>query len=267
MALDQNLTPSAPETPRASAIENELPAYRAITPFAVVSLLCGLISFFCFANWFFLVFAVAAVGLGIHADRKIKRDPEIWTGRPLAHFGMALGLMFGLSAVTISIVQDQLNRRAAAAFARQYVEVVKTRKVAEALYLQFGPAARATKSPDELYKEVASQADAHTMQSRYGAAQKMKDRLASGSGQEIHFERIEATGFEGITPVVTALLELHGPATKEFPEPEEHALLVLKGVVEKGKLQWWADEVMFPYKPKSFRPAEKPVDDGHGHAH
>ena len=36
----------------------------------------------------------------------------------------------------------------------------------------------------------------------------------------------------------------------------------------KGRhYEWWVDDVRFPYQPRSYSAAAKPVDDGHGHAH
>lgn len=267
MALDQNLTPPAPETMRTPAIENEIPAYRAISPYAVLSLVCGVLAILSFANWFFLAFAALAVIFGIQADRRIKRDPEIWTGRGLGQAGIALALVFGLSAVTLSLVQDQLTKRAASRFAQQYADILKNRPIADAIYYQISPLAREGKTPAELYKEVKSQSDPIAMDSRFGPVENMKKRLSAGTGQDVHFETLEATGFDGITPVATALLELHGPASKDFPQKEQYALLVLRGVSDKGKLHWMIEEAKFPYEPASYVPAKKPVDDGHGHAH
>jgi len=267
VALDQNVTPSAPETTRTSAIENEIPAYRAISPFAVVSLICGILAILSFANWYFLAFSVGAIALGIQADRRIKRDPEIWTGKGLAQAGIGLGLIFGLMAITFSTVQDQMNKRAAAKFAREYVDILKTRGIEEAIFYSLAPASREGKKPSELYAEVKKQNEPGGMEMRYGSLQKLKQRLTSGAGQDIHFERIESSGYEGIRPYAAALVEVHGPATKDFPEKEQFALLLMKAMTDKGKSQWWVDETRFPYTPASFVPTAKAPDDGHGHSH
>ena len=86
-------------------------------------------------------------------------------------------------------------------------------------------------------------------------------------GTDIHFVKIETHGMDKVYPFATALFELHSPERKEAPHEEESfALLVLKGVKEKGKLDWWVENIVFPYKPASYSaPASK--DDGHGHAH
>ena len=88
-----------------SVIENELPTYRAISPRAVFSLICGILALFSLAHPFFYVFAVLAVVLGLSADRNIQRYPDMLTGRGLAKAGAAMGLIFGLGVFTVTTVQ------------------------------------------------------------------------------------------------------------------------------------------------------------------
>ena len=88
MALDPQPRPVA-----STVIENEIPAYRAISPLAVLSLVLGLLSLLCFTDPSFLVVAALAVTAGLLADRKIQRMPDVLTGRRLAQAGVALGLL------------------------------------------------------------------------------------------------------------------------------------------------------------------------------
>ena len=44
MAIDPNATRTNPDSGPASAIENEIPAYRAISPLAITSLILGALS-------------------------------------------------------------------------------------------------------------------------------------------------------------------------------------------------------------------------------
>src|SRR5579875_3187357 len=71
--------------PKASAIENEIPTYRAISNRAVFSVICGVLASFSFADLIFLVFAVLAVVLGVTANLAIKRKPDLLTGTRLAN--------------------------------------------------------------------------------------------------------------------------------------------------------------------------------------
>jgi hypothetical protein len=67
--------------------------------------------------------------------------------------------------------------------------------------------------------------------------------------------------------VALALFEVHGPATKDF-SGEQYAAATLKGTSDEGRgYEWWVDDFKYPYTPASAGLPEKPVDDGHGHAH
>ena len=88
-----------------SPIENELPTYRAVSSLAVFSLLLGIGSVFTFADTRMAVLGVGALVAGLIALRKIKHYPDILTGARLARIGIALGLIFVLSATTFDYVQ------------------------------------------------------------------------------------------------------------------------------------------------------------------
>lgn len=258
------------ELPLASAIENELPTYRAISPQAVLSLLCGVMSLFSIASPFFYLFAVLAIVLGYSADRNIKRYPDMLTGRGLAQAGAALGLIFGLGVFTMSTVQGLVRSRNAASFARYYGEVAKNRTLADMMWLGVPPGSRASLSPAEVMEKMTTsqKKDAAMMEMKTSPIRNLKRRLDSSKDQEIHFAKLEKEGTEGLTSVALALFELHGPPTSDFPATEEYALVFLKGTSQGGKgYEWWADEVTYPYKPQTADLPEKAVDDGHGHGH
>ena len=92
MATDQktstlNMDSNRPDSP----IENELPAYRAISTRAIFSLLFGSLAIFCFAHPIFYAIAALAVVLGVLAHRAIRQYPDMLTGHGLANAGIALG--------------------------------------------------------------------------------------------------------------------------------------------------------------------------------
>ena len=111
MATDHKSSNVLSEPTERSPIENELPAYRAISSRAVLSVLCGILAVFSIASPFFYIFAVLAVVLGFTADWNIQRYPDILTGRGLAQTGAALGLIFGLGIFTVSSVQGYIHAR------------------------------------------------------------------------------------------------------------------------------------------------------------
>ena len=69
-----------------------------------------------FANPFFYVFAILAVGVGIWAHRAIRRFPDMLTGQGLANAGIGLGLVFGLASGTIATVQYVVRSKQARSF-------------------------------------------------------------------------------------------------------------------------------------------------------
>jgi len=268
VATDHKSSNVLSEPIESSPIENELPAYRAISSRAVLSVLCGILAVFSIASPFFYIFAVLAVVLGFTADWNIQRYPDILTGRGLAQTGAALGLIFGLGIFTVSSVQGFIRTRNAGSFAKYYAEVFKTGTLADLLWLEYPPVVRKSVSAEDVMKKAQSKKEAMMYEMKHGPLRNLKKRLDSSKDQEIHFVRLENEARDGLTLVALALFEVHGPESKDFPQKEEYALATLKGTSEDGKgYEWWVDDFQYPYKPATATLPEKPVDDGHGHAH
>ncbi len=265
MAIDSNPTSPKPGLDSISAIENEFPTYRAISPQAVVSLVFGAVSVLCFMHWFFLVFAVAAIVLGAYADRKIQRVPDVLTGRGLAQLGIALGLVFSVSALTIALVQDVILLRSAQRFARTYQNTLKDGPIENAYWYHQNPLARKTLSVEEAAKAL-KKSDPRMFEMSMAELVALKKRLDSSPKPEFHFVKIENHGLEGLNAIASALYKVHGPESGTNPDNEEFALVILRGQPINRRYEWAVESVKFPYKPNSFVPEEKPVDDGHGHA-
>jgi hypothetical protein len=132
------------------------------------------------------------------------------------------------------------------------------------------PSQRSSVSPEEVLQKAQGSGpqESQAYQMRSQSLRQLKKRLESSKEQDLHFVKIEREGLEGVTPVAVALFEVHGPASKDFPQEEEYAMAYLKGVSKGGKgYDWWVDELVYPYKPQTAALKEGPVDDGHGHAH
>jgi hypothetical protein len=267
VALDQDLTPSSTTAAPSTGMDNEIAAYRAISPAAILSLICGLLALLSFTSWFFLAFTAAAIVLGVAAERRIARDPEIWTGRKLAQAGIALGLVFGLAAVTTTLMQDYLRAKAAERFASQYAEVLKKGTLEDAAWYIASPPAREGKTPAAVYKERTGQGMPGMPDEQLAAIRAIKDRLDGGPDEEITFEQLEAHGVDGMNPYASALFELRGPGSKQFPAKQQFALFVVKGVTTKGKTEWWIENSKFPYERSTYVPVTQSAEAGHGHAH
>ena len=267
MAIDQTPTTSSPESAVKPAIENEFPTYRAISSTAVLSLLFGLASVFCYADLWFLLLVAGAVILGLVSLRRIRQLPDVLTGATFARVGIGIGLLFGLTSVTRVLSQDLLINLDASQFAKHYIEILKDKPVNEALWYEQTLEYRKTKNPDELVEEMKKARnpgapDAYVEKSR--PIQQIKDRL-KGQGEQVHLARIESKAVDGLTTYANALIEFDGPGTKDFPK-EQFALLELVRGGDVGRLDWTVKDVKFPYTPaSSIVKVEKKVDDGHGH--
>jgi hypothetical protein len=258
----------------APAIENELPAYRAISKLAVSSVIFGFLALFSFAHWFFYLFALLALVAGVAANYKIKHYPDMLTGNGLASAGIALGLVFGLSAGTIAMVQNYIRTREAERFAKQIAAALKAPNAGEAMWWTLYPDMRKDKNPTQYLHEVESAKGKERMmhEQRFGALNKIHKRLTSGPREDIHFLKIESSGIDDgrgleLGVYAVALFELEGPGSADYPEKREYAAILLKARTTGSRYEWWVDTFIYPYKESSFVPPEKPADDGHGHSH
>jgi hypothetical protein len=267
VATDQKESSVVSGGPQVSAIENEIPTYRAVSTRAVFSLLCGILSALSIAHTSFFTFSVLAIILGLTADRKIQRYPDILTGRGLAQTGAGLGMVFGLGIGTLLFVQNYLRSRSAEEFAKYYVETFRNGSLAEIYWLGMPPAQRKEMSADDVMMKLQSAEQRETMmfEMRNAGVKNLKKRLDQSKDQDLHFVKLEMQSSDGTNLYAAALLEVHGPVTPEFPAEEEYALAVLKGKSEGRKHEWWVDELRYPYNPSSYVMPEPPIDDGHGH--
>ena len=274
MPTDQTGPLTAEEAPpKTSAIENELPSYRAISIRAVFSVVCGLMAAFSLADLTFLVFAVLAVILGLVAHRAIKRTPDVLTGRGLANTGITLGLIFGLGVLTYTAVQNFILARDASKFADMYAKVLKEGSFGDALLLRSDGETRKTKTAAEMEKDF----DAMKARDRGLAEQRMAPlnnlrKALAPKDAHIHLVGIEDQGVDdGRTGRVgyfaLALFEIEGPPSKSGSESKQFALAILKAMAKGRHYDWYVEDLVFPYMPKSYEAAAKPADDGHGHPH
>jgi hypothetical protein len=267
-----SIDPQAPPKPalsdRLAAIENEIPAYRAIYPLAVASVIFGVLGSLVFVNIWFTALGLLAIAAGLYSDLKIRKDPDIFTGRALAQTGIALGMIFTLSAWTVTTVMEAKLKKGASDFAKQYVKVLKKGNLADAIWYRVPPDIRRESAPEDLLKKMSEGTrDPMSFDTHVGQTKNVIQRL-TGPGGDIHFDRIETYGFDNLTEVAQARLELHGQKDKSHPDVE-YVMLVLKKDNAGGKVAgWYVGELYYPYKPNSAEiKTSKPVDDGHGHGH
>jgi hypothetical protein len=265
VSIEQSVTSSSGAA-EVSAIENEIPAYRAIAPQAVFSLIFGVLAVLGFASWFFLSFAALAVLLGVMANRRIKQLPDVLTGGRLAQAGIGLGLVFGLTAVSIGSVQYVIRGQQAKAFALKYEKALQTGTFEELVWYMQPPRARESRSPKDLVAEMKKGPEGmSSFQMQTETIHGIHDQVTN-QGADVHFKGIESHGDQDNDMYAGALYEVHSPKAKDPADRERLALAHIKtGKNSKGKTEWYVVEIRYPYQPTTFVVAPKPVDDGHGH--
>jgi hypothetical protein len=250
----------------ASPIENELPAYRAISPLALTSLFFGLLSALCFADLWFLIAAALAIGFGVWATVRIKRLPDVLTGSGFAQAGIGLAVVFALSSVTSTVVQKVVRTRTAEEFARKYESVLNTRSLADASWYKVPPPSRRGVSPQKALDQMRSGSkDPRMFDMAIGGMGILMKQLEGNPKRKVHFVEIESTHVDGVTSYANALysVEDSDPTLTD----SGHVLVSVRTDTDMKRDSWYIHDVLYPYKPASYVPKVKPVDDGHGHGH
>ncbi len=262
MALESQVPVGSGSGSKVSApIENEIPAYRAVSPMAVGSLVTSIASVFCFANTWFVLVALLAIAMGLVALRSIKRFPDLYTGASLARAGIGLSLVFAASALTFSQVQHMKVSVSAKKFADVYAEVLESGNLADATWYTLMPDSRQGQTPKKYLEQVLSDTETSPEDLIIAPIGQIQEKVKSSKGH-VHFQFLEESGFQGLTPYAFAVYEVDIPETESA-----YALVDLRADQEHGVAEWYVSQIRFPYELKSHRLAPKPVDDGHGHSH
>ncbi|RUL89004.1 DUF4190 domain-containing protein [Tautonia sociabilis] len=266
MATDPQTAPDTAPTWSASPIENELPTYRAISTWAIGALTLGVISAATFASLNFLIASIGAIACGAIALRMIRRYPDLLTGAGLANVGIALGLITGLAAPTISFVQHSILARQARAYGDLFSQTLQEKGLADAFWIAQPPSRREQTTPQKLLAEVEANSQQQMMEGgdpRLIGLRSMAERLASSSEQHIYVDGIEAKGFEGITPFAYIRLGLDGPESEKYPALQ-YALIKVEATKHDGRREWFVQDLTFPYTSGS---RANVVESAHGHDH
>ncbi|MDB5351154.1 MAG: hypothetical protein JWN86_2401 [Planctomycetota bacterium] len=266
-------------------IENEIPAYRAISPLALTSAGLGVISALSFTDLNWLAAAALAVITGVWADRKIRRRSDAMTGRSYAHAGIALGLMFGVSAFSYSVwslyALERDARKYGAVLEKSFNDCKDTKPVdtGDILWYMIPPTARRGMTPEEVrvnMKRMPKESEKFAeLDSR------VRNMIAYADKDPIKFIGVESAFFVELDAYAMILLKLgsgEGPEHKEdgghkhtagapATVGDGYALIRARGKSEGRRYRWWIDGVIYPYSPKTYEHVEVKADGGHGHSH
>jgi hypothetical protein len=241
--------PSGPDTdPHID--NNEIAAYRAISPLSTLSLIAGLGSILTFTSPYFAILGLLAIVLGLMAHRSIRKLSDVLTGEKLANVGIGLGLMFSLSALTLGFVQDRIVLYEASKFGRIFNEILQKGSTDDALFMKLPPAARKGKKAEVAVKEMVAQSrNPLERDQQQKSIQDVKARLNASADQVIDFDGVIQHSVNGLTIYAFGRYKLHGPPTKNYPNETQYALVKFQGVSEGSVYNWYVEEVTFPFTP------------------
>ena len=241
------ITPTKSAEAEVPVIENELPAYRALSRAAIAALVFGVASILTFLWPYFGVLGALAIVSGVAAQGKIRRMPDVLTGTKMANAGIGLGLFFTLSSLTILGVQYWIMDHEAGKFAREYVEALRSGSLDKAIYFESNAAFREGKAVEEVakeYREGMSKGGMFEMQTQ--GVRDIQKRLASTPGQSIELGDLIGHDILGMDVYVSYLLVLKGPKSPEFPEETQYATAVLQGNPKGRTYGWLVKSLRFP---------------------
>jgi hypothetical protein len=164
------------------------------------------------------------------------------------------------------VVERILLYRDARTFAERVVTSFQSQRVADVLWYKIPPHDRRSMTPEQVKQKFDEQThkDRAFLQNEAGPIYAILDRLKKGG--TIRLGPIETAGSDGVESYGAVVLRIEAPAKNQAAEPE-FALLDLQGISEGRARKWWVRAVKFPYKPNTYTPPVKAVDDGHGHGH
>jgi len=239
------------ETPNtaasSSAIENELTTYRAVSVLAITGFVAGLFSALSFASLFFLAASVLAVVFGAVALKRIRTYPDLLTGAGFANLGIAMGLIFGLSATTYKVSQQLVLNRQAAAFGKVFAEAANSGSLAEVLYYCIPPSGQAEETPEGVLLQMRQMMEQRQdSDPRLPVAERLIARMNSSDEEHIDLDRVLEAGFDGTKPEAYVRLVVHGPNDGRYDETEA-VLLQISADIHNGRRGWWVEDLTYPF--------------------
>lgn len=275
------------------AFQNEIPTYRAVSAAALASAVFGLLSGLAFISYWWLFLSVFAIILGVVGILRIRSMPDTQTGRGFAHAGLAMGLIFGVSSFGYEIYSMYTLKKQSREFAASVIKTFNSAKTktpietADVMWWMMPPHMRKGKVPADALAEIAQIAkDSVKVRLIEEQIRMMAD--FAGKEEPIEIVTVEEAFYAERDAYATVLLKVgggrdhshdadvvasHKPGrvSHEAIGPnQDHALILVHGMVDGQTFGWYVEQLQYPYTPKSFKPTptKPPVeDDGHGHAH
>ncbi len=210
---------------------NDIPTYRAVSALALTSAAAGLISGLSFVAWGWLGLAVVAVAAGVAADFRIRKMPDVLTGRSFAHAGIAMGLIFGVTSTAYGMWSLHALKSAAMKYAQNFTESLNeagmTRPIntSEPLWYMIPPGMAKEVSPEEAKIKMAEMLK--NSAKAQGIEEMMKQMIRyAGPGNPISVLEAEKISIQDSEVLVSVLVKVGDgrprskKLTDEIPVPD-----------------------------------------------
>lgn len=246
----EDLKPGTVMTTPETSIDGEYTAYRAIHPFAIISLVFGIISILCVLDINFWPITALSVACGWFALKRINAYRDIYTGDKSAKLGIALGLVFFLMSASYATTQYTINRIRASQFGENYAKVLSDEPLESILWWELAPMGRKNTTPKEYYDSMVKQApSAEMIAPKVDPIRAVKARLASAPNHVLTYKGINAIAAEQLDVIASLSFEISGPTSEAYPDAKELAIVVIRGNDASGEFGWTVESMKFPLDP------------------
>ena len=232
-----------------------MPAYRAISPLAVVALVLGVLSVLSFASWYFLTLAVAAVVARLPGR---SQDPGV-PGRP---DGPRAGAGGGRARPDLRPDRGDGHHRPGHApgppgqgVRPDLREVLNKGDLPLAVWYGQPPEVRASFKPRRPLQADDGSRPEHRWRSRSTTGRPATSiKALTEPKAAIHFVRVESHGEQDLTQFAGLVYDVHTPGgRKTRPSATARRWSFSRARCRrKGGYAWWVSESVFPYKAKTF---------------
>ena len=214
--------------------QDELAQYRPISPLAIIALLVGLASGIAiFHNLLWLVPLIGVV-LSAVALKQTAPPDAIATGRTAAIIGLALSVLFGVMAITTTVIEKRLVDKQAVEFASGWLNIARSGNLPQAAEWFRAPVTRLP--PESNYaKFYELNEDAQTLLAKVSSGEAMKQVLALREEDPITFQGIDE--FTRVDSAFLYDLRFTLPASPSENETTD-VICNVRRIVDRNETHW-----------------------------
>jgi hypothetical protein len=229
-------------------LEPGVAEYRPVSGWALAALFVGLLSFVALFHPLLWSVPMAGAVVSLIALRRISRSDVPLIGRRAALIGLAFSLLYGVAAATRVASRDYWLRSRAERLASEFIDLIRSRKTAEAYALMRQSLEKKPLKPAPGSRE-ANQPEPKNQREMFASTEPVKTLLSLGPAAQL--ERLNTTIQSGPGPwqAVSVLYRVHRPDEHSL-DPLEVVIYVEQMFDEDSNERWWIVNVTIPPPPQ-----------------